>query len=258
MRIVLKILLMIPVMYLAVMPVLMALRVSSQPCGGVEINIRDSSEYHFVTKKQLLNIVYSKGGRLAGKPLKEISVEEIESGIRELHELRQAEVYTSVDGTIHVYADQRNPVMRLMPDGGGDYFVDEEGVVIRKRNLYNPRLHIVGGNVTVSSAMLNGMSVFDTSIKRTILRDIYALVEYIDDDSFWAAQIDQIWVDKDDEIDLIPRVGSHIIHLGTIDDLEIKLRSLAVFYEKVLPEVGWNKYSVINLEYKDEIVCKRR
>jgi len=258
MRIVLKILLMIPVMYLAVMPVFMALRVSSQPCGGVEINIRDSSEYHFVTKKQLLNIVYSKGGRLAGKPLKEISVAEIESGIRELHELKQAEVYTSIDGTIHVYADQRNPVMRLMPNGGGDYFVDEEGVVIRKRNLYNPRLHIVGGNVTISPAMLNGMSVFDTSIKRTILRDIYSLVEYIDDDSFWAAQIDQIWVDQDDEIDLIPRVGNHIIHLGTIENLEGKLRNLAAFYEKVLPEVGWNKYSVINLEYKDEIVCKRR
>ncbi len=258
MRIVLKILLMIPVMYLAVMPVFMSVRVSSQPCGGVEISIRDSSEYHFVTKNQLLNIVYSKGGRLAGKPLKEISVADLESGLRELHELEQAEVYTSIDGTIHVYADQRNPVMRLMPDGGGDYFVDEEGVVIRKRNLYNPRLHIVGGNVTISSAMLNGMSVFDTSIKRTILRDIYSLVEYIDDDSFWAAQIDQIWVDQDDEIDLIPRVGNHIIHLGTIENLEGKLRNLAAFYEKVLPEVGWNKYSVINLEYKDEIVCKRR
>jgi cell division protein FtsQ len=258
MRIALKILLMIPVIYLAVMPVFMAITISSKPCGGVEINISDSSDYHFVTKRQLLNIVYSRGGRLAGKPLKDISVADIESGIKELHELKQAEVYTSIDGTIHVYADQRNPVMRVMPDGGGDYFIDEEGVVMRKRNLYNPRLHIVGGNVTISAAMLNGMSVFDTSIKRTILRDIYSLIEYIDDDSFWSAQIDQIWVDQDNEIDLIPRVGNQVIHLGTIENLEGKLRNLSAFYEKVLPEVGWNKYSVINLEYKDEIVCKRR
>jgi len=258
MRVLLKILLSIPVLYLAVMPVFMAISTSSQPCGGVEINISDSSDYHFVTKRQLLNIVYSKGGRLAGKPLKDISVAEIESGIKDLHELKHAEVYTSIDGTVHVYADQRNPVMRVMPEGGGDYFVDEEGVVIRKRNLYNPRLHIVGGNVTISTAMLNGVSIFDTTIKRTILRDIYSLVEYIDDDSFWSAQIDQIWVDQNDEIDLIPRVGNQVIHLGTIENLEGKLRNLAAFYEKVLPEVGWNKYSVINLEYKDEIVCKRR
>jgi cell division protein FtsQ len=106
--------------------------------------------------------------------------------------------------------------------------------------------------------MLNGISIFDTSIKRTILRDIYSLVEYIDDDNFWSAQIDQIWIDQDNEIDLIPRVGNQVIHLGTIENLDGKLRNLAAFYEKVLPEVGWNKYSVINLEYKDEIVCKRR
>jgi cell division protein FtsQ len=112
--------------------------------------------------------------------------------------------------------------------------------------------------VNISSAMLNGVSVLDTSIKNTILKDIYYLVEYINDDSFWSAQIDQIYVNNDDQIDLIPRVGSHIIHLGTTENLEGKLRNLLTFYDKVLPEVGWNKYSVINLEYKDQIVCKKR
>jgi cell division protein FtsQ len=164
----------------------------------------------------------------------------------------------SIDGTVHVYANQRDPVMRVMPNGGGDFFVDKDGVVVRKRNLYTPRLHIVGGNVNISSAMLNGVSVLDTSIKNTILKDIYYLVEYINDDSFWSAQIDQIYVNNDDQIDLIPRVGSHIIHLGTTENLEGKLRNLLTFYDKVLPEVGWNKYSVINLEYKDQIVCKKR
>ena len=106
--------------------------------------------------------------------------------------------------------------------------------------------------------MLNGVSVLDTSIKNTILRDIYYLVDYINDDSFWSAQIDQIFVDKDDKIDLIPRVGNHVIHLGTAENYEGKLRNLKAFYDKVLPEIGWNKYSKINLEFKDQIVCKKR
>jgi cell division protein FtsQ len=106
--------------------------------------------------------------------------------------------------------------------------------------------------------MLEGVSVLDTSIKNTILRDIYFIVEYISDDDFWSAQIDQIFVDRDDEIDLIPRVGNHVIHLGTVENFEGKLRNLEAFYEEVLPEVGWNKYSIINLEFKDQIVCKKR
>jgi cell division protein FtsQ len=255
---VLKILLIVPVLYLIIVPVFLVSSANSARCRGISIDIKDSSDYHFVTKRQLLNLVYGTTGKILGKSVKDVSVDEIESKINGLRELKEAEVYMSIDGTVHVYANQRDPVMRVMPNGGGDFFVDKEGVVVRKRNLYTPRLHIVGGNVNISSAMLNGVSVLDTSIKHTILKDIFYLVEYINDDSFWSAQIDQIYVNNDDEIDLIPRVGNHVIHLGTTENLEGKLRNLMAFYDKVLPETGWNKYSVINLEYKDQIVCKKR
>lgn len=258
MRRAVRFLLIIPVMYLLLMPVYTAGRTRSKPCEGVKINIIDSSDYHFVTKRQLLNLVYGSNGNIAGMPVKEVSVDDIEDRIKELRELKVVEVYTSIDGLVHVYADQRDPLFRVMPDEGGDYFVDKDGILFRKRNLYTPRLHIVEGNVTVSSKMLEGISVLDTSIKRTILRDIYHFVRYINNDDFWSAQIDQIYVGNRDEIDLIPRVGNHMIHLGTFDNFEGKLRNMRAFYDKVLPEVGWNKYSMINLEFKDQIVCKRR
>ncbi len=258
MRKIYKILLILPILYLIIVPVYLVRSSNSKPCSGIVIDINDSTDYHFVTGKQLLNLLYGNGGKIIGRPVKEIPVAEIEDRIKVLHELKVAEVYMSIDGSLHVYVDQRNPVMRVMPDSGGDYFVDEEGVVVRRRNLYNPRLHIVEGNVNISSAMLNGVSVLDTSIKNSILKDIYYLVNYIDDDDFWSAQIDQISVDNNDEIDLIPRVGNQLIHLGTTENYEGKLRNLEAFYDKVLPEVGWNKYSLINLEFKDQIVCKRR
>ena len=258
MRKVLKILFIIPALYLVIAPVFFARSTNSRPCGGINIDISDSSDYHFVTRKQLLNLAYGSGARIAGKPFKEVPVEAIENRINVLHELKKAEVYMTIDGIVHVYVEQRNPIMRVMPDNGGDYFVDEEGVVVRKRNLYNPRLHIIEGNINISNAMLNGVSVLDTSIKNSILKDIYNLVNYINDDKFWSAQIDQIYINAKDEIDLIPRVGNQQIHLGTTENFEGKLRNLEAFYDKVLPEVGWNKYSMINLEFKDQIICKKR
>jgi len=257
-RKVLNILLFVPVIYLVAIPVYFYVSSKSNLCGGFVIHLEDSSDYHFVTKRQLLNLAYGNSGKMIGKPAGTISVADIEGRIKNLRELLVAEVYMGIDGTIHVYADQREPVMRVMPDNGGDFFIDEEGVVMRKRNLYTPRLHIVGGNVNITASMLNGISVLDTSIKNTILKDIYYLVEYVNSDSFWSAQIDQIYVDNNDDIKLIPRVGNHQIHLGSTEDYEAKFRKLEAFYDVVLPEVGWNKYSVINLEYKDQIVCKRR
>ncbi len=88
------------------------------------------------------------------------------------------------------------------------------------------------------------------ALKNSILKDIYYLVNYINRNNFWSAQIDQIFVDSNNEIDLIPRVGNHIVHLGTADNYEGKLRNLQSFYDKVLPEVGWNKYSTINLAFR--------
>jgi cell division protein FtsQ len=253
-----KILLIVPVLYLFLMPVYMASSSNSKPCTRIMISIKDSADYHFITERQLLNLVYGNDRKILGQPVKSIPLSEIEDKINDLRELKVAETYMSVDGTLHVYADQRNPIMRVIPDQGGDYFIDKDGIVFSRRNLYTPRLHIIEGNVNISQAMLEGISILDTIIKRSILKDVYNFVNYINGDSFWSAQIDQIYVTGQDEIDLMPRVGNHVVHLGTFENYEGKLRNLEAFYEKVLPVVGWNKYSVISLQFEDQIVCKKR
>ncbi len=253
-----RILLLVPTLYLVVMPVYFHRWHYTRPCSRIKITIIDSSRYHFITKRDIQNTISINNGSILGKPIKEIRVSEIENTMNRYRELKTAEAYLSIDGTLHIYAEQRTPIMRVMPNGGGDYYVDNEGVVVQRRNLYTPRLHIIGGNININQAMLNGVSVLDTSIKNSILKDIYYLVNYINRDNFWSAQIDQIYVDSYDEIDLIPRVGNHTVHLGSAENFKGKLNILEKFYDRVLPEVGWNKYSVINLAFKDQIVCKRR
>ena len=257
MKILVRILIIITALYLVIMPAYFTHRKNSTLCGEISINIVDSSDYHFVTRREIRNLIAENNIRVLGQPVKDISVPAIEGRIADLKELKDAEVYTTVDGALHVLVDQRDPIMRVIA-GGGDYFVDEDGVVIRNRGLYNPRLHIVEGNITITSKMLNGVSVNDTSIKNSILKDIFQLINYINSDSFWSAQIDQIFVENDNEIDIIPRLGNNIVHLGTIENYEGKLRNLEAFYKKVLPEAGWNKYDLINLEFKDQIVCRKR
>ena len=257
MKVIIKILIIIPALYLIVMPAYLSYLTDSIPCGGIIISIDDSSEYHFVSKREIEGLITQNNTKIIGQPIRNIALAEIEGRIAQIRELKKAEAYTTIDGILHVSVDQRNPVMRVITDGG-DYFIDEDGIVVRRRGLYTPRLHIVGGNITITSPMLNGISILDTSIKHSILKDIYQLVNYINSDNFWSAQIDQIYVDSDNEIDLIPRLGNNVIHLGTTENFEGKLRNLETFYKKVLPEVGWNKYELINLEFKDQIVCRNR
>ncbi len=256
MKIVKGILIAIGLVYLISIPFYFSHTTNMMPCSGIKIWIRDSSDYNLVAQTDIRRLV-DGNRKILGSEISKIPVTDIEKTIARLPELKSAEVYFTIDGKLNVYADQREPIMRLMV-GGGDYFVDDEGYVIRRRKLYTPRLHIVTGNIRVTSQMLNGISVLDTLVRNSILKDIYSLITFIRADRFWSAQIDQIYVDMDDEIDLIPRLGSNTIHLGTIENMESKFNSLEALYREVLPNVGWNYYSRISLEFRDQIVCKRR
>ena len=53
-------------------------------------------------------------------------------------------------------------------------------------------------------------------------------------------------------------MGGHIIALGRPDDYAQKFDNLQTFYEKALKEVGWDRYSHINLDHKGQIVATKR
>ena len=81
--------------------------------------------------------------------------------------------------------------------------------------------------------------------------------DFIRKDSLWDAQIAQLYVNKDHEIELIPRVGNHRILLGDADSLTAKFRNLRAFYKKALPQVGWDTYKLINIKYANQVVGVR-
>jgi cell division protein FtsQ len=58
-------------------------------------------------------------------------------------------------------------------------------------------------------------------------------------------------------IELVPRVGSHIVLMGEAANYEKKLKRLKTFYEKAIGTVGWNKYEKINIQYDNQIICTK-
>jgi hypothetical protein len=97
----------------------MTYKTSAMICNGINVNIADSSDYHLVNKWEIHNLVTSGSSRIIGAPVRSISLNEIETRLSRLKELRVAEAYMTIDGMLHIYANQRNPVMRVIA-GGGD------------------------------------------------------------------------------------------------------------------------------------------
>jgi hypothetical protein len=76
MKIMLKVVLLVPVFYIFSMPVYYIVSSGSKPCSGIKIIIKDSADYHFVTKQHLLNLINSKN--VKGRSIKDVPVDEIE------------------------------------------------------------------------------------------------------------------------------------------------------------------------------------
>jgi len=86
--------------------------------------------------------------------------------------------------------------------------------------------------------------------------EVFEMINFITDDPFWKAQIAQIDIAENGELILYPQVTKQYVEFGTVENMETKFKRLKVFYKNILPQQGWNKYSRINLKYKDQIIAE--
>ena len=98
--------------------------------------------------------------------------------------------------------------------------------------------------------------------KYLYLYKLLNFVEFVEGDDFWHSQIVQINVTTPKgyttpQIEIVPRVGKHIVCLGDIDKGEEQLDKLLLFYREALAWEGWDGYNYIDLRYNDQIVCTK-
>jgi cell division protein FtsQ len=89
------------------------------------------------------------------------------------------------------------------------------------------------------------------------MNNLYKLSTFITNNKFLKAQIEQIFVEPDGDFDLIPRVGDHTIIFGDADNMDDKFDRLFVFYRNGLSKIGWTRYNIINIKYKNQVVCSK-
>jgi cell division protein FtsQ len=140
---------------------------------------------------------------------------------------------------VYLFLQQRHPKFRLA--GNENFYVDDEKNIIPVSYNDAARLPVVSGLVTKSMAK----------------GELFDFVSYLEENPFWNAQIEQIYIRPDRKIELVPRVGTGIILLGNLKDYEKKLHKLKILYEKGFNEFGWNYYKTIDLQYENQIVCTK-
>lgn len=215
---------------------------AGETCRDVELTIRDSVYAGFITKKEVISLLEQKGISPIGKNIDGIRTKTLEEVLAKHPLIDGAECYKTPSGKLRIEVSQRIPVLRVMSANGENYYVDNKGTIMPPNAKCVAHIAVATGSIEKSFAM----------------RDLYKFAVFLQQNPFWDAQIEQIHVLKDKRIELVPRVGDHILYLGKLNGFEQKLQRVKAFYEKGLNRVGWNKYSRISVEFGNQIICTRR
>ena len=203
-----------------------------------EISIETAAD-NFVNKKVVLDYLNNKNVNFDSVLVNDFQKEELENLLLTHPSIKNVEVFANQKGAIDFTIYQKQAAVRVKGNNS-DYFLDSFGKRMQISSHYTPNLIVVTGDVTEDKH-----------------KNIFDFVNEINQSEFWRSQLTQMHF-SGKEIILIPRVGSHKIHLGSFDNTKEKLENLYQFYKIAMPTMGWQAYTDISLKFNNQIVCTKR
>ena len=213
----------------------------SQVCNEVNIQVEEGSVKGFLTANDIkLQLQRAKLYPL-GDNMDRVKSRQIEEALTQNPFVKSAQCYKTQTGHINISVVQRLPVMRIKANNGDDYYIDEFGNIMPNSHFVS-NLVVATGNIQKKYAQ----KVLTKIGQKLLTHDL------------WNYQVEQLNILDDGTVELVPRVGDHIVYLGNPTHIDQKLNRLEKFYRYGLSKAGWNKYSYISLEFDNQIICTKR
>ena len=221
-------------------------RQKNDRCSDFTITIKGAKNNLFVDKADIIKMLgVGAKGKIKGQPISSINLRQLEQKLEDNVWVKDAELYFDNSNELHVTVTEREPVARVFNTSGKSFYVDED---INRIPLSD--------KLTAKVPVFTGFPERKQLMKKdsALLRDISNTAQYILDNPFWMAQVSQIDITNDMQLEMVPVVGNHLVKLGNADQIEKKLSRLFVFYKNVLSKTGFDTYKVIDVQYTGQVI----
>lgn len=218
-------------------------------CESIKVFLKNDVENHFLSEDDIQAILTDQGNMpLIGKPINDINLGMLEERVESNPFVHQAELYKTLNNELQVTVTLKRPIARIMINNGPDAYITTTGEVFPVSSQFVSRVILISGKGTDQMKKAE----FWTGDGGEYLN----LFNKINEDEFWRAQLAECYINSKGKLEFLPQVSKQLIEFGYPDNIESKFKKLKVFYTQVLPSKGWNTYSRVNLEYKDQIIAE--
>jgi cell division protein FtsQ len=232
---------------------------SDTRCWKLEVQVEPTDGMKFIDERMIAALADSATDAIVGKTLNQVDLGAIHRVVSSNSSVREAHVYTTVDGRCVIQVKQRTPIARIFNRNGDSYYLDAEGYTMELSPLTTVKLPVFTGEIPdglrIGSIATN---LSDSAAWNTPLDDIYQFTQIVSRDTFWRAQIEHVYVNHAGEFEIIPRVGNQRVNVGYIYHLETKLKKLRAFYEHVVEADDLDRFSALQAQYNGQVVGVKR
>lgn len=233
---------------------LLAAAIKSKPakhCKSTEVKIEDVSNNFFVDKKDILNtIARVEGSGFVGKEIGSFNLKKLETELEKNVWIKSAELFFDNNEVLKVTVKEREPIARVFTTTGTTFYIDYELAMLPLSEKFSARLPVFTGFPSDKKVLAKADS--------NLLGEIKIISLALQKDTFSMALIEQVDITPQRIFEMIPKIGNQLIIFGDATDVEAKLSKLKLFYKEIMVKAGWNTYSVINVQYKNQVVAKRK
>ncbi|MDR2127282.1 MAG: hypothetical protein LBP63_10710 [Prevotellaceae bacterium] len=219
-------------------------------CKNINITIYDYDKFAFVDEDIVKSMLKNK--KIINVPLDKINTYEIKQILSKNHAIKSLNVFTTIDANLNIEIEQRHPVIRIQCENMTCY-IDDTGYIFPFSPKPSLKIPVVTG--IIPSPVRNGFAGYIPK-DRKFLNHLYEFAAFLQINTFWNDMIEQINV-TNGKIEIIPQISGHLVILGSLNNFRSKLNKLQKFYQYAMPAIGWDKYKIINTEYKNQIICKK-
>jgi cell division protein FtsQ len=216
----------------------------------IRIQIDNVHENHFLDEEDIIDLMQWNHEQIKGASIKKVNFKDIENRIKKDPFISTAEMYSDLKGNLMVNVSLRRPIARIVRNDGPDGYVAEDGTIMPVSEKFTSRVVLLGGEFVPRLLQVRNMNELEAGAQ------LMAMISMIKEDEFWNAQIAQLNIDSKGKVSLLAQVGDETIEFGRPDNMETKFKKLKIFYKEILPRVGWNRYSRVNLEYEGQVVAE--
>jgi cell division protein FtsQ len=222
-----------------------------QKCKGLFITIQGVNNNFFVDKQDILQAINEYiDGSPVGKPVSILNLRSLENDLQKNIWVKKAQLFFDNNTKLQVIITEREPVARVFSTTGTTFYIDSSLTMLPLSDKFSARLPVFTGFPSDKMVLRRADSA--------LLREVYQVSMAIQQDSFLMAMIDQVDITAQRTFEMMPKIGNTIIALGDGKDAEEKFARLKLFYKEVIAKAGWNKYSMIDVQYKGQVVAKRK